>query len=133
MEKNRPKIGIGILIRNNDKFLLLKRKNVHGNGTWAPPGGHLELGESVIECAKRETLEEVNVVIENVKIVTITEDIFDVERHYITIWVAADYTGTIKNNEPEKCDAVEWFSEYEFPNELFLSFKNLLRQKALDI
>lgn len=42
----RPKVGVGVLIVDGNKILLGKRKNAHGDGCWAPPGGHLEFGES---------------------------------------------------------------------------------------
>jgi len=127
---NRPRIGVGILISHNEQYLLLKRKGAHGEETWAPPGGHLEFGESLIECAKREAYEETNVHIKDILFLTITEDIFiPQEKHYITLWVAANYdAGTVQNNEPEKCDAIAWFDKDNFPQDLFLPFTHLLQQ-----
>ena len=55
------KISCLLFIQNTeDKFLLLKRKKAPNRGTWSPPGGKLimDIGESPIECAKREALEE---------------------------------------------------------------------------
>ena len=54
----RPQVGVGVLITKDDLVLLMKRQNSHGDGTWAPPGGHLEYGETPEECAMRETQEE---------------------------------------------------------------------------
>ena len=34
------KVGVSVIIVNSDSLLLGKRKGSHGNGTWAPPGGH---------------------------------------------------------------------------------------------
>ncbi len=53
----RPKVGVGVIVVKEGKVLLLQRKNSHGSGTWCFPGGHLEYGESLEECAKREVLE----------------------------------------------------------------------------
>lgn len=39
----RPKVGIGVIIQKDGKFLLGKRKSEHGNGTWCFPGGHFSL------------------------------------------------------------------------------------------
>jgi len=49
----------GILYRAGERFLLMKRQDdaVHG-GTWAAPGGKLEAGESALQGACREFLEE---------------------------------------------------------------------------
>jgi len=30
-----PKVGVAIIISRNDKVLLIKRKNVHGAGSWS--------------------------------------------------------------------------------------------------
>lgn len=54
----------GICIEN-DKVLLIKHKNIGNQGyLWSPPGGGLQFGESVVECLKREFLEESNLSIE---------------------------------------------------------------------
>ena len=49
-------------IIKNGKILLIKKKKGLGAGVWNGPGGKIESGESVQDCAKRETYEEVNVV-----------------------------------------------------------------------
>ncbi len=41
-----PRVGVGIIIRKGDRVLLLRRKNVHGGGSWSTPGGHLDFSES---------------------------------------------------------------------------------------
>lgn len=61
----RPKVGIGVIVRKEGKVLLGKRKNSHGAGSWAFPGGHLEYGESWEECARREVKEETGIAIKN--------------------------------------------------------------------
>ena len=49
----------GILVRSEGKLLLLKRGDGGDYpGFWAPPGGHIEEGESPQVAARRETLEE---------------------------------------------------------------------------
>ena len=72
----RPKVGVGVIIVKEGKILLGERKNAHGEGTWCPPSGHLELGESYEECAKRETFEETGLQIKNLQFITATNDIF---------------------------------------------------------
>lgn len=53
-----PQVRVGVLIVQNCRILLGKRKGAHGAGTWSAPGGHLEFGESIDACARREVLEE---------------------------------------------------------------------------
>ena len=91
MEK-RPQVGIGVMVVKDNKVLLGKRKNSHGDGTWCFPGGHLEYKESWEECARRETLEETDLKIKNLKFGIATNDIFEKEdKHYITIIITSEY------------------------------------------
>ncbi|KKQ98201.1 MAG: hypothetical protein UT24_C0014G0015 [Candidatus Woesebacteria bacterium GW2011_GWB1_39_12] len=125
-----PKVGVGTIIKSKDKVLLLKRKNAHGDGTWAFIGGHLEFNESPEECARREVLEEINIRIKNPFAAIFTNDIFPKEKkHYITIFVVADYSGDkIKINETENIERVEWYKWGELPSPLFIPLKNLLKK-----
>lgn len=47
--------GRGVLRDTEGRVLLIRRAD---NGLWALPGGAMELGESIIECAIREVWEE---------------------------------------------------------------------------
>lgn len=127
------KIGIGVLIFNDKKILLGKRKNSHGTGTWAPPGGHLEFGETIEACAVRETLEETGLEIQNIKLGPYTQDIFLQEnKHYITIFVLAESSAIdAKVLEPNKCEAWNWFDLNNLPKPLFLSLENLIQNNLL--
>lgn len=129
MEK-RPKVGIGVIITKDNKILLGKRKNSHGDGTWCFPGGHLEFGESLEDCSIRETAEETGIKIKNIHFGTITNDIFKNEdKHYITIFMLADYdSGEVNLMEPEKCEKWAWFDWNKLPEPLFLPIQNLLKQ-----
>ncbi len=128
-ETQRPKVGLGVYIRKDGKILLGKRKNTHGAGTWSAPGGHLEMNETWEECAKRETLEETGLEIENVRFMTATNDVFpDVGKHYITLAMAADWkSGEPQNREPEKCEGWDWFAWDELPEPLTIYFANFIK------
>ena len=126
----RPKVGIGVMVIKNNKILLGKRKNSHGDGSWSFPGGHLEFGETWEDCAKRETAEETEIKIKNVRFATATNDIFETEeKHYITLFMLADYdSGEVKIMEPEKCEQWDWFDWKDLPQPLFLPIQNVLKQ-----
>jgi 8-oxo-dGTP diphosphatase len=126
----RPEVGVGVIVVKDGKVLLGKRKGSHGQGSWSFPGGHLEFGESVEECARREVLEETGAVITNIRMRTFTNDIFEREgRHYVTLYAIAEYdSGEIRTLEPEKCERWEWFSWKELPKPLFLPVQNLVSQ-----
>ena len=117
---DRPFVGVSVIIRKDNTYLLGLRKGSHGSGTWAFPGGHLEKNESIVECAKREIKEELNVNLENIIVKNYyTEDIFE-GKHYITLYVEANIGNQIvENMEPHKCEELQWFYINEFPKNLF--------------
>ena len=127
MKENRPRVGIGVAVIKDGKILLGKRKNAHGEGTWAFPGGHLEYQESWEECAAREVFEETGIRIKNICFGTLTNDLFDAEqKHYVTIVMLADYdSGDIKLMEPDKCERWEWFEWNKLPQAIFVTIQNL--------
>lgn len=130
MNKNRPKVGVGVIIIKNNKILLGKRKNAHGEGTWSCPGGHLEFNESWKDCAARETMEEAGITIRNIRFGTATNDIFQAEeKHYITIFMIAEYnSGEVQIMEPDKCEKWEWFEWDKLPRHLFIPIQNLQKR-----
>jgi 8-oxo-dGTP diphosphatase len=127
---NRPKIGVGVIVIKDSKVLLGKRKNVHGEGSWSFPGGHLEFNEEIEDCAIREVLEETGISIKNIRKITFTNNIFKKEaKHYVTLYVKAEYAvGSVKAMEPEKCEKWDWFEWNNLPKPLFLPIQNLLKQ-----
>ena len=72
----KPKVGVGVILCKENKVLLLKRKNAHGEGSWAPPGGHLEFNEELEDCVRREVEEETGLKVKNIKFIGITNDMF---------------------------------------------------------
>ena len=129
--QDRPRIGIGVIVCRNDTVLLGKRKSSHGAGDWAFPGGHLEFGEAIFDCAIREVKEETGLTISNLKSGPYTNDIFLAEgKHYVTLFVLAECgEGEVQLLEPEKCEAWGWFSWSALPSPRFLSLQNLLQQR----
>ncbi|HEU5229111.1 MAG TPA: NUDIX domain-containing protein [Ktedonobacteraceae bacterium] len=126
----RPFVGIGVIVRDGDRILLIKRQNSHGDGTWSIPGGHLEYGESFEECALREVEEETGVIVADATFCAITNDIFvKEEKHYITIWIEARYvSGEACINAPREMSDINWFPWNALPTPLFLPIENLLAQ-----
>jgi 8-oxo-dGTP diphosphatase len=125
-----PRIGVGVIIVRDNEVLLGKRKNSHGTGSWCPPGGHLEFMETIENCARRETMEEVGVTITNIQKPVFTEDFFTEEdKHYLTALVTADWeTNDPQLLEPDKCEKWDWFAWDKLPSPLFLPLQNHIDQ-----
>jgi 8-oxo-dGTP diphosphatase len=121
-------VGVGIVIRRKDEILLVRRRNVHGDGSWSTPGGHLDPGESPEECAVREAREETGVEVGSVRFLAITNDVFEKEAlHYLTVWMEGDYlSGTETVAEEYEVSEVAWYAAHSLPDELFLPLQNLI-------
>ena len=128
MTKQSPQIGIGVLVFRQGKLLLGKRLNSHGSGLWAPPGGHLEFGESPQEAAHRELLEETDLRLENLRFVGLTNSLIE-NKHYVTLFFAGDSQGQEpKLCESHKCAGWEWFAMDNLPEPLFSTLTHLLEE-----
>ncbi len=119
------KVGVGVYVYDKQNRLLLGlRKSPHGNGTWCPPGGHLEYGESFEQAASRETKEETNLDIApaDVEVVGVTNDFFSESgKHYVTVHLKAKvFSGEIKLCEPDKFAEWRWFDMDNLPENMFL-------------
>jgi 8-oxo-dGTP diphosphatase len=60
----RPVVGVGAVIVNDDRIVLIKRKYEPLAGRWSLPGGTLELGESLEAGVAREIQEETGLDVE---------------------------------------------------------------------
>ena len=127
-EKKQANVGVSVLVMNGDRVLLEKRQHTHGAGTWGPPSGHIDFGETPEQTAMRETQEETGVSISDVKFRVITNDVFEAEqKHYITVWFEAKYvSGEPKAQAPEEESGVGWFNWSSLPEPLFLPLQHLL-------
>jgi 8-oxo-dGTP diphosphatase len=133
-DKPIARVGVGIFIFKDGKFLMGKRKGSHGSGTWSIPGGHLEFGESFEDTAKREAKKETDLEITNVRFGAVTNDFFPEEnKHYITIWVISDYlSGQARITEPDKFIDQAWRNFEDLPSPLFLPWKQLLASEFIE-
>ncbi len=109
-----PRVAVGAAVFKDDKVLLVLRAKPPAAGTWAIPGGSVELGETLREAAEREILEETGIVVRAGKPFC-TFEVVDrdesgkVRYHYIIVDLAAEYV----SGDPEPGDdalEVRWFS-----------------------
>lgn len=118
---DRPKVGVGVVVFKEGKVLMGRRiGSAAGEGEYAGPGGHLEHLETFEECAKRETLEETGMEIENVRFLCVTNLRKYAPKHYIDIGVVADWkSGEPEVLEPDKIEYWDWFDMDDLPEPLF--------------
>lgn len=123
MDKKYPRIGIGVMIQNEKGEVLLGlRQGSHGAGEWAFPGGHLELGETVFESAKREVKEEVGVDVLEMEIISLFDEMKYLEtdgKQYFVIGVnAKKWSGMPSLVEKTKWLEWRWFSLDKLPDKM---------------
>ena len=116
----QPLVGVGVMVMRDGEVLLHKRKNAHGEGEHASPGGHLEHGEAFAACAQREVAEECGIEIANVRFHFLSNIDIWKPRHYVHIGLLADWrAGEPQVLEPEKCEGWDWYSLDALPEPLF--------------
>ena len=53
-----PELGVGAVVVDDGRLLVVRRRSAPGPGTWALPGGSVQAGETLAESVTRELLEE---------------------------------------------------------------------------
>lgn len=91
-----PVPAVSAFVFRDGSALLVKRRYEPSKGLWSPPGGSLELGETVEEAAAREALEETGVVVRPVRVVDVRDVILKdpdgrVRWHYVLFGVLCEY------------------------------------------
>ena len=119
MDQPVIKIGVGVVIVQDGKTLLAKRKGSHAAGAYGSCGGHVEFGESPLEAAKREAREELGIEIWNVEFASCTSLHKD-GKHYIDISFTAEIvSGEPKICEPDRVESLGWYDLNDLPEPLF--------------
>ena len=122
----RPQVGVGVIFVRGDTVFLAKRHGAHGEDTWASAGGHLENGETLEECGRREAMEELGVTVEDLRYLCVS-NIIAYDKHYVDI----EFLGEIGDQEPrlmepESFIASGWFSLDDLPEPLFQAMRYAL-------
>lgn len=123
----KPGIGVAVLIRKNGTVLLGIRTKKTGYGTRCPPGGGLEMNETLEQCAIREVREEASIEIENVRYKRFVE-VMEPEHnsHFITFLFVADWKSGEPVPQPEEFSRFEWFDWDTLPEPRLFAFKLLV-------
>jgi ADP-ribose pyrophosphatase YjhB (NUDIX family) len=72
----RPVVGIGGVIIDQGRALLIRRGSEPLRGEWSIPGGTLELGETLEEGVARELLEETGIKVRVIDLIEVFDRIY---------------------------------------------------------
>ena len=114
-----PLVGVGAIIIENSRVLLVKRAHPPLQAQWSIPGGVLEVGELVREAAIREAREETGLIVEPGELLGVYDRILRnagqrVQYHYVLI----DFLCRRVGGELQAADdaaEVRWFVREELP------------------
>jgi ADP-ribose pyrophosphatase YjhB (NUDIX family) len=141
MEQNlKPRVGIGAMILNEKGEVLLGHRNddpikassdLHGEGCWTFPGGKLDFGETLLDGAAREVLEETSIKVdkEKAQLLSITNEIRP-DTHYVTVgflWRYNTWQGEPKAMEPEEIVEWKWYNLDNLPHNMFLPSAKMIK------
>ena len=108
----RPVLSVGAILVRDGEVLIVKRGAEPGLGRWSVPGGAVELGESIEDAIKRETVEETGLTVSPSKLVGYHEYVGrDADRsirfHYVIVYWQCEYVEG--EAEPSSdVDETEW-------------------------
>src|SRR5437763_8515910 len=97
----QPLVGVGAIIVEDGRVLLIKRAKAPLLGEWSIPGGMLELGETLRQGAEREALEETGLLVRATDLLGVFDRIISDETkgtlyHYVLIdFLCANISGEI--------------------------------------
>jgi 8-oxo-dGTP pyrophosphatase MutT (NUDIX family) len=117
--------GRGVLRDDTGRVLLIRRTD---NGLWALPGGAMELGESIVDCAIREVREETGLraaraapfAIYSGPGYTHTNTFGDTYQHFVVAFELSEWTGDLAP-DPHEASDVRFFPPDALPAPLAAS------------
>lgn len=114
---DRPIVGVGAVIVDNHRALVVRRATEPLKGQWSIPGGMLELGEKLREGVAREVKEETSLDVEVGDVLDVFDSIFPdadglPEYHYVLIDFLCKPTGG-ELHASSDVDAAKWVTSEE--------------------
>jgi 8-oxo-dGTP diphosphatase len=108
-----PLVGVGAIIIEEDRVVLVKRGHPPLEGKWSIPGGVLEIGETLRKAAVREALEETGLAVEPGELLGVFERVIPDEQgrmryHYVLIdFLCRRVSGELQAGDDAR--EVRWF------------------------
>ena len=92
-----PLAGVGAVIVQKGRVLLIRRGTEPMKGRWSIPGGLIELGETLTEAVIRECAEETGLAVEPVLLVELLDRVYREETRVRYHYVIADYLCRVRS------------------------------------
>ncbi len=114
-----PLIGVGAVIIEGERVVLVKRAHPPLQAEWSIPGGVLEVGELVREAAVREAREETGLTVETVELLGVYDRVLRnperrVQYHYVLIdFLCRRVAGEL--GAASDASEVRWYTREELP------------------
>lgn len=125
IESKQVKVSVSVAVKCPNGYVLLKRLSSYGEGSWSFPVGYLKFGESIVECAVRETQEELGVTLDSCKIIeTFTEDYFP-NNQYITLYCIGETSQNPTIMEPANSAELLFINDRNLPTPLFCGVEKI--------
>ncbi len=112
-----PLLGVGAVVVQDGRVLLVRRGREPLKGHWTLPGGVLEVGEALVEGVVREVKEETGLVVEAIELIELLDRIHREAGRVRYHYVIADYLCRVTGGElhaGSDADAVRWVERAEW-------------------
>ena len=112
-----PLVGVGAVVVDDGRVLLVRRGNEPLKGHWTLPGGLVELGEPLLDGVVREVREETGLTVEPVELIELIDRIHREDERVRYHYVIADYLCRVTAGAlraASDADAVRWVERAEW-------------------
>jgi mutator protein MutT len=134
---SQPVVGVGGVVIDRGRALLIRRGGPPLKGQWSIPGGTLELGETIREGVKRELSEETGVEVRVGDLIEVFERIFAdpegrLEYHFVILDYLCEAAGGVARAGSDVTD-VAWAKENELEEYSLTPTATRIIQKAFEM
>ncbi|HEY3187042.1 MAG TPA: NUDIX hydrolase [Solirubrobacteraceae bacterium] len=109
---NLPRVGVGAVVLDAGRVLLVRRGKAPLAGKWSLPGGLVELGETTREAVRREIAEECGLTIRVGEVAGILDRVVrDAAGRVRYHWVLVDYVAFVESGTvcaASDADEAQW-------------------------